>query len=504
MSLSAISPARTITDVTQLGTVLGIWAHPDDEAFLSAGLMAAARDAGQRVVCVTATLGEHGTDDPGSWPPNRMAQVRERELHASLAALGVSEHHLLGLTDGTCAAAPHHVIVEHLAHIVDVVAPDTIVTFGPDGMTGHEDHQTVSAWATDAHALAAPDARLLYATTTEEFAQAWEPSRDAFNVFLADGLPLRTPAHDLAVELRLDADAVDRKIVALRAQASQTTGLFAALGEDRVRRVVVDRDVRRGPRRPRPRAGLGHLAGGGMTTLHPPPPTVAAPVVGRAVRDAAPVVLAYAPFGLALGATLAATHLPSWIAWSSSPLLFGGAAQLLAVQMLDAGASTVLVVLGALVVNARMLLYSAALAPHTAEWPARWRWLGAYLLADPVYALAITRFTGPRRGQPAGPAPLLLHGRSGALPRVDGADRRGGAARRGAAPVAAARPRRAVDVPAPAAAHAHLAARLRGRRDRWDRRRRGVRAAVGAGPPGRGRRGHRGRRLVGRPSCVSC
>ena len=213
MSLSAISPARTITDVTQLGTVLGIWAHPDDEAFLSAGLMAAARDAGQRVVCVTATLGEHGTDDPGSWPPNRMARVRERELHASLAALGVSEHHLLGLTDGTCAAAPHHVIVEHLAHIVDVVAPDTIVTFGPDGMTGHEDHQTVSAWATDAHALAAPDARLLYATTTEEFAQAGEPSRDAVNVLLADG----------------------RKIVALRAQASQPTGLFAALGEDRVR-----------------------------------------------------------------------------------------------------------------------------------------------------------------------------------------------------------------------------------------------------------------------------
>src|SRR6478609_11929198 len=78
-----------ITDVTRLGTVRGSWAHPDDEAFLSAGLMAAARDAGQRVVCVTATLGEHGTDDPGSWPPMRMAQVREREWHASLAALGV-------------------------------------------------------------------------------------------------------------------------------------------------------------------------------------------------------------------------------------------------------------------------------------------------------------------------------------------------------------------------------------------------------------------------------
>jgi branched chain amino acid efflux pump len=131
-----------------------------------------------------------------------------------------------------------------------------------------------------------------------------------------------------------------------------------------------------------------------MTTARAPSPSV----VIHAVRDAAPVILAYVPFGLALGATLAATHVPSLIAWSSSPLLFGGAAQLLAVQLLDAGASVVVVVLGALVVNARMLLYSAALAPHTAEWPVRWRWLGAYLLADPVYALAINRFHGPDGG----------------------------------------------------------------------------------------------------------
>lgn len=132
-----------------------------------------------------------------------------------------------------------------------------------------------------------------------------------------------------------------------------------------------------------------------MSTLCAP-----APVLGRAVRDTTPVVLAYAPFGLALGATLAATHLPAWVAWSSSPLLFGGAAQLLAVQLLDAGAGAMVVVLGALVVNARMLLYGAALAPHIAEWPARWRWLCAYLLADPVYALAITRYTGPDAGGP--------------------------------------------------------------------------------------------------------
>lgn len=228
-------PNAIITDAAALGTVLGIWAHPDDEAFLSAGLMAAARDAGNRVVCVTATLGEHGTDDPQRWPPERLSIVREHECRASLAALGVTEHHLLGITDGTCAAAPQAAVVGRLAEIVDAVAPDTIVTFGPDGMTGHEDHQVVSAWATAAHAAALSDARLLYATTTEEFVRAWEPAREDFDVFLADGLPLRTPAAELAVSLRLDQTLVDRKIVALRAQASQTNGLFAALGEDRVR-----------------------------------------------------------------------------------------------------------------------------------------------------------------------------------------------------------------------------------------------------------------------------
>jgi hypothetical protein len=126
-----------INNAVDLGTVLGIWAHPDDEAFRSAGPMAAARDAGQRVVCVTATLGEHGTDDPQRWPPQRLARVRTHEARASLAALGVTEHHLLGVSDGTCAAQPPDSVVRRLAQIIQSV--DTILTFGPDGMSGHED-----------------------------------------------------------------------------------------------------------------------------------------------------------------------------------------------------------------------------------------------------------------------------------------------------------------------------------------------------------------------------
>src|SRR5690606_32498893 len=49
-------------------TLLGLWAHPDDEAYLSAGLMYHFVRRGDRVVVVTATAGERGTADPRTWP----------------------------------------------------------------------------------------------------------------------------------------------------------------------------------------------------------------------------------------------------------------------------------------------------------------------------------------------------------------------------------------------------------------------------------------------------
>ena len=82
-------------DVSELGTILGVWAHPDDDIYLAAGLMAAAVDAGQRVVDVTATRGEGGSMDEERWPPESMGEVRTKELLRSLEVLGVQEHHFL-------------------------------------------------------------------------------------------------------------------------------------------------------------------------------------------------------------------------------------------------------------------------------------------------------------------------------------------------------------------------------------------------------------------------
>ena len=87
-----------------LGTVLGVWAHPDDETYLCGGIMAAAVAAGSRVVCVTATRGELGSTDPVRWPPGEaLARVRTEELENALRHLGVTEHHWLDYPDGARA-----------------------------------------------------------------------------------------------------------------------------------------------------------------------------------------------------------------------------------------------------------------------------------------------------------------------------------------------------------------------------------------------------------------
>ena len=140
----------------ELGTILGVWAHPDDETYLSAGLMAAAVDAGSRVVCITATRGEGGSMDEEQWPPESMGQVREQELIKSLAAIGVTEHHWLDLPDIDMDTSLPEAGAPMVREIMEQVQPDTVLTFGPDGMTGHRAHMSVSRWATDAFADVAP------------------------------------------------------------------------------------------------------------------------------------------------------------------------------------------------------------------------------------------------------------------------------------------------------------------------------------------------------------
>lgn len=114
--------------------------------------------------------------------------------------------------------------------------------------------------------------------------------------------------------------------------------------------------------------------------------------VRRAVADTLPLLLGYAPFGLVLGAAIAASDVPDAAGVGSSVLVFAGASQLAMVELLDVGAGTVVVVLTALVINLRHVMYSAGMAPYLRDSPRWWQRLAPYLLVDPVYSLVVVRF----------------------------------------------------------------------------------------------------------------
>ncbi len=209
--------------------MLGVWAHPDDEAYLSAGLMTERRHRGERVVVLTATAGEHGTAHPERWPPHRLGAWRRDELRAVLAVLDVHEHHVLDLPDGGCADVD---ATARILDVVEAVRPDTIVTFGPDGMTGHPDHRAVSAWTTAAWEASGRRFRLWYATLTPQFHADWGAVSQRIGLFADSAGPPCVEERHLVHALRLDGAALDRKVAALLAHASQAFPLRALVGHD--------------------------------------------------------------------------------------------------------------------------------------------------------------------------------------------------------------------------------------------------------------------------------
>jgi LmbE family N-acetylglucosaminyl deacetylase len=224
---------RGLTLHTTRPTLLGVWAHPDDEAYLSAGLMAEFIERGGRVVVVTATRGEAGTDDPATWPPRRLAARRQRELHDSLRILGVDEVHILGLPDGGCDSVDG---TEAIADHIDRVRPDLIVTFGPDGLTGHTDHRAISEWTTAARQRVRPQADLWYTTVTPEFHDEWGAVNDAANFFYPDQPDTpRTATGELVHHTALSDALLDLKVAALAAHTTQTSRLIELVGRQTYR-----------------------------------------------------------------------------------------------------------------------------------------------------------------------------------------------------------------------------------------------------------------------------
>lgn len=144
---------RGVGQSGDVATLVTFHAHPDDEALLTAGVMAKASAEGHRVVLVVATHGEAGQVDTDFLDGDDLGTRRTAETEASARALGVHRVEFLDYrdsgSDGDVAGGFADVAVddaaEKLAVILREEAADVLTTYDPNGGYGHPDHVQVHA-----------------------------------------------------------------------------------------------------------------------------------------------------------------------------------------------------------------------------------------------------------------------------------------------------------------------------------------------------------------------
>ena len=130
-------------------SILLAFAHPDDETFGLAGTIARYARQGVPVDLITATRGEKGSrlHVPEGVPTGL---AREAELRAAGKLMGLREISFLGYIDGELDRADPAGVAGKVKEIIERIKPEVLITFGPDGITGHLDHIAAGKAATAA------------------------------------------------------------------------------------------------------------------------------------------------------------------------------------------------------------------------------------------------------------------------------------------------------------------------------------------------------------------
>jgi LmbE family N-acetylglucosaminyl deacetylase len=215
-----------------------VFAHPDDDTYGVAGVLATEGPEHIDYALIVATSGEAGLiSDPSLAGRDDLALVREGEERAALSVLGFADApiHFLRYPDGALKDAPREELVRTIAQILRKQRPHIVVTFGPEGITKHDDHVTVSQAATEAFHIARAEARddgafrrLYYIAIPQSVIDGyWEALRvrrivvgDPEGPFMPRGVP------DDTVSVRVDGRSeVKRKIEAIRAHRTQQVEL---------------------------------------------------------------------------------------------------------------------------------------------------------------------------------------------------------------------------------------------------------------------------------------
>jgi LmbE family N-acetylglucosaminyl deacetylase len=194
VALAAVVPLPARAQAAK--PILAVFAHPDDERVIGPLLSRLARE-GRETHLVIATDGSQGIRDYAHIPAGpQLAAVRTTEARCAASRLGVRQLHQLGLPDGGLAS--FEVLGKlrtGLAAIIDSVKPAVIITFGPEGGTGHPDHRLVGDVVTQ---IVEGDAKyskvdLLYASLPTERLRTAPPAEPTVNGMAAALLTVRVP-----------------------------------------------------------------------------------------------------------------------------------------------------------------------------------------------------------------------------------------------------------------------------------------------------------------------
>jgi LmbE family N-acetylglucosaminyl deacetylase len=215
-----------------------VYAHPDDDTYSVGGVLAKEGPGRIDYSLIVATSGEAGViSDPSLATRDNLGEVREAEERTAVSAVGFVDAsiHYLRFPDGGVKEVPATELVGRIALLLEEIQPHIVVTFGPEGVTMHDDHVTVSRAATEAfHAARATVGegtaflRLYYnAIPQSSMDTFWEALR-ARGVDIGDPegpyMPRGVPDETLAV--RVDCrDVVKRKLDALLAHRTQRVEL---------------------------------------------------------------------------------------------------------------------------------------------------------------------------------------------------------------------------------------------------------------------------------------
>jgi len=136
--------------------ILGITAHPDDEAGAFGGSLLLFNSRGMETYVVCLTPGQAATNRGGACSDEELAAIRRAEFAESCRVLRVTKGEILNFPDGALDRSDLYAVVGELTFRVRTIKPHIILTMGPEGaITGHPDHSMASISATMAFHWAA-------------------------------------------------------------------------------------------------------------------------------------------------------------------------------------------------------------------------------------------------------------------------------------------------------------------------------------------------------------